>query len=432
MSTAARGPFNARLVIAVVVAALIGFVAYLFLLTYAPDLDAGRDGEAHALSPSAVGYQAFVDLETKLGSAPEIVRDEAGLATDNLLILTPDIRTTSADDLAKIVNDRGDKPTLIVVPGYYVAPVAALGKRGWVYSTGGPSPAALKTIFSKITDLTFAQSTMPVTAPLGISHAQVTIFGADYFKAGARVNTMSGDDLRPVLADDALDRGATSHIVLAQVRRDQNKNLYILAEPDLLNNMGLADPVRAYAATQLIDRLRRVEGPSAGDDLLPISLDVTLNGFKSGGGLIDMALRPPFLALTLSLMAAAALALLGGLLRFGPPLRDARAIPRGKGALVANTAGLLKLARVEGRLGPCYAALVRDLAAQDIGLPSGMSSDLVTARLEKLSRSEPKFSQLAAGVSGVTDRGRLVDAARQLDTWRRTIVRGKMKQEDRA
>jgi len=397
------GPFNAKILIWVVAAAILGVVAYLFLATYAPDLENGNNGEGHALSQSAIGYSGLVKLERALGHPPEIVHDEEGLKTDGLLVVTPELNG-DADELAKLVKARDGKPTLVVLPGYVA--LADLKHPGWVREGGGVSPDIIERLIAKTVPLKITFIKTHVTAQFDGHPAPVVVFGPDYFAAHHEVGTVTGDNLKPILTDDSGNDLSHSHIVLA----DAGNGLYILAEPDLFNNFGIADPHRAYAAVKLLAVLSPAAHPQ-------ITFDLTLNGFKSSGGLLDLILRPPFLAMTLALLVAAVMALINGLVRFGPPMREARAIPRGKGALVANTAEMLKLAKVEHQLGGRYAALIRDLAAHDFGVPLG-SAEVMTQRLDTLKSTMGTFSDLAQRAEGATDRTSMVHAAQALDAWR--------------
>jgi hypothetical protein len=116
---------------------------------------------------------------------------------------------------------------------------------------------------------------------------------------------------------------------------------------------------------------------------------------------------------------ASIMALLHGLMRFGPPLREARAIERGKGVLVGNVAALLKLAKREGELGERYAALTRDSAATALGLPLGMSNETVRDRLDRLTQIGTPFSVLEENATQTKNSTDMLAAARALYHWRK-------------
>ncbi|TGT22529.1 DUF4350 domain-containing protein, partial [Mesorhizobium sp. M4B.F.Ca.ET.172.01.1.1] len=129
---------------------------------------------------------------------------------------------------------------------------------------------------------------------------------------------------------------------------------YILTDPDFINNAALGDEQKAAAALDMIAMLEPAKGA--------VMFDLTLHGVGQKYDLAKLLIEPPFLALTLSVLVAAALAFLHGLGRFGPPRAEGRAIAFGKRALVDTTATLLRRAgRLQG-LGDRYAALVRQRA----------------------------------------------------------------------
>ena len=128
----------------------------------------------------------------------------------------------------------------------------------------------------------------------------------------------------------------------------EDEPFYILTDPDLINNAGLKDPDKAAAALKLIAFLQPGDGP--------VMFDLTLHGVGRKYDLAKLLVEPPFLALTLTMLAAAALAFLHGLGRFGPPRADQRAIAFGKRALVDTTAMLLRRAGRLEELGDRYAS----------------------------------------------------------------------------
>jgi len=193
---------------------------------------------------------------------------------------------------------------------------------------------------------------------------------------------------------------------------------YLLADPDLLNNQALRDPTRARVAIGLLDRLN-APGESA------VGFDLTMNGYGSGEGrsVMRMAFEPPFLAMTLALFVAALLAGLHGAFRFGPARREARAIAFGKAALVENSAGLIRLADREANLGGAYADVMRQEMARAAAAPGHLQGEALDRYLNRLARDGPSFSELAADLDRASDRSGLMNAARRIWDWRKTVLR---------
>ena len=134
--------------------------------------------------------------------------------------------------------------------------------------------------------------------------------------------------------------------------------------------------------------------------------------------------EPPFLAMTVALLVAALLAGLYGVGRFGPARRPVRAIPFGKAALVENSAGLVRQAGREVRLGGTYADLVRDEAARAGAAPSHLQGEALEAYLDRFAKpGETPFRPLAAAVRDAGDRAGLLAAARALFAWKKDMIR---------
>jgi len=227
-----------------------------------------------------------------------------------------------------------------------------------------------------------------------------------------RTQVISGDELTPLVA------GRGDAALLAQIGDGPH---YVLADPDLLNNHGLRSAANAQAAIRLLDSLNATGSRT-------IYFDLATGG--AGGrrpdspSLLRLAFEPPLLAMTLALVFAALLAGYYGAFRFGPARREQRAIAFGKAALVENSAGLIRLARREARLGGAYADVVRGEAARLASVPPWMGGEKLDAYLDRIGRpGEPRFTELAAAMDRANDRTTLMDAARALHRWKKGLVK---------
>ncbi|ARS27777.1 hypothetical protein [Sphingomonas sp. KC8] len=394
----ATSPFSARTMLWAVAAGILAFAALLLLGAYAPDLRSGRNGGAHALSTSAVGFRGLANLIDDLpwDVWANLIRDEDGLTDVPLLILTPEAHT-NPDEIAKRLAARGDSPTLIVLPKWQT--VALPKKTGWVQQAGTLPAFAVERLLRQVPNLKLSRSAggqlrsihdLPADAATG---------------APAQLQTISGRNLRGLLVD------GEGRIVLAEVA---GRQLYILADPDLLNNQGLRSAETARAAIVMLDWLN-----STGAET--IDFDLTLNGFGASPSLLKLAFEPPFLALTLCILAAAILAGIQAIARFGPAERETREIALGQRVLIDNSAALLKLAKRQHRTGGRYAALTRDAVASATGAPLHGGDAALDAYLDRL--AEPKFSHLAQAARDAANPGALLAAAQALYRWRRDVIR---------
>lgn len=395
-------PFNPRLVIGLIAAAVVAFGALLFLLAYAEEPGPpGGTGRA-APSRSAVGYAGLVQLAGRFGEA-NVVQGGNGSAGQGLLV----VALTGAggpDAIAELLRERSGRATLLILPKWYVEPDRQ--HRGWVRVVAPGAGSAAARLIGPAVSVSLLNSNRPHVAP-----GEAYLTGLD-LPAPPHTQVIRGRDLLPMAS---LPSGEALLVRLGEEPH------FVLADPDFLNNHGLRDPANARAAIRLLHTLNPVADAA-------IDFDLETNG--QGGrrperpGLLQLAFEPPLLAMTLALLFAALLAGYYGAFRFGPARREQRAIAFGKAALVENSAGLIRLARREVRLGGAYADVVRTEAARITGAPAWLGGDKLDAYLDRLGRAgEARFTQLAAAVANATDRASLMTAARALHEWKRGLVK---------
>jgi hypothetical protein len=374
----------------------------VLLMAYGGSIGSGRDGRAHALSVSAIGFKGLVDLTRNFHAihmieAPEDLEDEALV----VVAIEPQSRP---GDLARLLQQRQGRPTLIILPKWRTVPQP--GRPGWVRGVAPVAGAEAPRLLGRKINVRVAADP-PADARMA---AGAEILDGLSVPIPAAPQVIEGGDIIPLLS---LPGGG------ALVASLGDQPHYVVADPDLLNNHGLHDPATARAAIALIDRLNTTSTNRVGFDLTVNAL-----GARSRPSLLRTAFEPPFLVMTIALIVAALLAGLHGAVRFGQALAEKRAIPLGKAALVENSAGLIRLARREARLGGAYADLIRGEAARLTAVPAFVQGAKLDAYLDRLSRSDrPNYSALAARLGAARDRHELVAAARALFSWKKDIIR---------
>lgn len=392
--------FNPRLVVGLIAAGIVGFAAMLLLIAYGGNPGSSSDGRTHALSSAATGFKALVTLAGEYHETRYVrdIDDEG----DDLLVLTLEPQSEAAQ-VRRLLQRRRNLPTLLILPKWLTMPHPA--GRGWVQAVGPGAGRGAAELFGDDAEIrVLAGGPLP-------PRAQGERFLGDIAPPVPQSPQVIGaSDLTPLITLPGGDA------LLAQIGDQPH---YVLADPDLLNNHGLRDAERARLALVLIDRLN--EG---GDS---VAFDLTLNGFGSGSGsgsVLRFAFEPPFVVVTLALLAAALLAGLHGAFRFGPTRREERAIAFGKAALVENSAGLIRLANREARLGAAYAEMVRQETARTTAAPHWLQGEALDSYLDRLGRpGQPRFSELAVRLSDAHDRHGLMAAARSLSLWKKEIIR---------
>jgi hypothetical protein len=289
------------------------------------------------------------------------------------------------------------KPTLVVLPKWLTMPDQA--HAGWVRAVGVVPRFEPETVLAPQYKLKIGREfshgaplkTVPDYAPLEMR-----------FTAPRALQTANGNGFKPIVTDQA-GRG-----VLLQFG---DKPLYVLADPDLLSNKGIADERQAAAALAMLDFLNATGAKS-------IAFDVTLNGLGHSPSPLRLAFDPPFLAATLAIAATLLLAALQSLNRFGPARRPERALAFGKAALLDNSAALVRQARRERSLGVRYAEMVRERAVAIFGVPQRLQGQKIDDYLDALD-GDGRFSTLARAAAEARHRDDLLAAARALHQWQR-------------
>ena len=396
--SAAEGAFNARTMLLITAIGTLAFIAMLVLGAYAPDLRSGRNGGAHALSNAATGYSGLVRLAGDTGRHPVIVRAEADLKNEDLAVITPDHGYTN---LGKIISARGARVTLFVLPKWETA--ADQQKPGWVQVYGLLPPDDPGKTLAPADPLRVARSKSQREPLVNVDPNIPTDVN---FLAPRVVQTMGGKGLKPLIATRA------GGIVLGKVA---HANFYVLSDPDLLNNHGLASEQQAHAALALLDYLNSTDADG-------ILFDVTANGLGRSRSPLKLALDAPFLAVTLTIFAAMLLAAWQALNRFGPARRRERAIAFGKAALVDNSAALIRKAGREAHLGSRYVDLIRERAVTLFRIPPALDRRDLDERLESLNPHR-SFAVAAHFAATAQTRDDLLDAAQSLNQWLEEVQR---------
>ena len=392
-----RPAFSPRIILALVLVGVVSFAGLAVLATYAPELRGAADPGAHALSSSAVGFKGAVVMLQAEGATTVVSRiaPRAGVVRPGLTVVTPTPYTP-----VKALNAFLGQNVLIVLPKWQTMPHPT--HIGWVRKAG-PEPQALGPLLGGTTHVVMGD---------GVSRPQLRGVGGPFAQATYlqlapidQLQTVSGPDWAPALVD------AQGRIVLAYAK--QHPNVLVLADPDLLNNQGLAKLDNARAGMAILNAAR-------GDK--SVTFDVTLNGFGRGRSIGRLLLEPPWLAATLCGVAAAILMGLHALARFGPTATRGRAIALGKRALVDNSAGLVRMARRDAELAPAFAALSWYLVARSAGAARGADADRWLADLARRREAEAPETLTAAAQRART-RDDLLAIGRKLYAWRLEITR---------
>jgi hypothetical protein len=395
--------FRATTTIALVVVGVFAFAAFVTLLAFAPNLDQDFHCRPNVASRCAIGFAGLEAVIRDDGVPLKVNRAKTLATTDTngLLIATPE--PEGGADIGAL----GFKgPILVILPKWVAAPDP--NHVSWGLKQGPIPPQMMPS--KDLLDVIKVDRRQGVARPR-LTGAAGSPFEGMTLTPGSidSLQTITANGWTPVLTDE------TGKVVIAQA---QSQPIYVLADPDLLNTQGLADLDTFTAGTSIVRALRAGDGP--------VIFDLSLNGYANERNALQLMFRPPFLAVTLCVVAAMVLAGIQALFRFGPMRRPQRAIALGKEALTDNSAQLIRIARREPRMAPAYAALTRKAAARAVGAPRELAGEALTNFLDRLGRQRGLADNLASlshEAGRVENRPGLTALAARLYRWRLEMTR---------
>ena len=391
-------------VVAIAMAAIgaLSLLFYIVFAAYAPDVSGENDVRANVISRSAVGFAGLAEFLREQGVPVLISRglSEEELDKASLIIVTPGPENSAAEIAA--IGD--EAPKLVILPKWRIGldPLHV----GWVRNAGLMPDTV---IVSQLLDSKDKAVTLQRKAGSEAARLHNGFDNAD-FTTGAvtALQTLMGPQWTGYVADAA---------GRAVVARMTDSNVFVLAEPDLMNTHGLKELATARAAAAIIESLRDTDGP--------VIFDLTLNGYRRSPNLLRLLFEPPLLAATLCALLAALLMGIHAAVRFGAPVAAARAFAQGKQALADNSAALIAMTRRSHRIAPRYAAAIRRRVARAVGAPADARDDVLNECLEKqrpLNAPGQKLADIVAEAGKAENEADALRVARKLHRWRREMI----------
>src|SRR5215472_4651431 len=241
--------------------------------------------------------------------------------------------------------------------------------------------------------------------------------GARPVIAEGGVQLIKSSRLRPVVGSD-------SGMLVGEMR-NAGRRLWILADPDVMQNHGLADPNNAAFAVALLDAMRGADGN--------IVFDEVVHGFEeTASSPLRLLFEFPFVLATIQGAIAVALLLWATMRRFGAPLTPPVELKSGKRSLIEATANLLDVARHRPIIIRRYVhAIVQDVARQ-LHAPAGLSEGALIEWLGRTARAREAqidFGAVVSRVDALVAGGRsavtpLATLARDIFRWKREVTDG--------
>ena len=466
-------PFSRVTVGLMLVVGFAAFIGLLYGLGAGDRLRQTSDGGGHGASNSAIGFQAIANLLEKTGTTIQISRSPAGFSDAGLLILTPRTNTKSKD-LKRAVEDRRHiGPTMIILPKWHASPLNSErpgGKPGWVAKGAMINSDVGTRILSEVeeirilnnglkSDLVLEESTKAESTDADqkreekIAEAAMvkseeaalakragdkkivnSVFGGS-LELKNEMSLARGDYILPIVSDPVsgnmliayVDDGGDYRALggpASTSDRDEGEEykqypVVIVADADLLNNMGLENKALARNAILLVQTLLKDKDKN-------VIFDLTFNGLGSSQNLLTLAFAPPFLSATICLIFAAILAAWMAFNRFGPPLREQRVFEFGRTALVTNSAGFVRRMQREHLAAPQYDFLIRAQIVAALGLKLA-DDETLDEKLDALGPAGSNaqgqlFSILSANLVSAQKRYEIRQCAAALYEWKKEKV----------
>ena len=423
MST--TNPFSLRAALALAFGAAALLFALLWMIGAGVGGGALNDGGAHAGGKGLAGYAGLARLLGAAGYDVSLAQDDTALNAQGLLVLSPPQQAPAADIARIVATHRAIGPVAVICPKWLGVPASddrPGAKPGWVTILGasGPHwPGFHDEIGVYLAGLPGGRASWvgpgeAITIHLPAARA---VESGNVLTGPVRLVPLAMGEGRRILAarlDDPTETG--------------QQPLYLIFEPDLLDNFGLAHPENAALAEALVGAMTGGRGASGARH---ITFDLTLNGLARRANLLTLALTPPYLAATLCLLLAVVVALWRAGLRFGAALAEGRAIAFGKAALVANGAGLIRRTGRLHLLPAAYLAATRDRLARALGLPRLPDSAATDAAIDRAlatrlliagTPDSPSFSTTGAELLAARREAAILAAAARLHALERTLT----------
>lgn len=354
-----------------------------------------KSTDANSFSRSAIGHHALVHWLRASGVDVVVSRFRSATKVGPrvaLLIAEPTHLTPESDagesplvtDLAVTVRDAlGRGASVIVVLPKWRA-TGSSKKPGWIEAADLAERERAAEILSLATgghcaanDVVRAETAAPTSFRTKLPGAErPTLTAAQLLRPGCA-------PLTPLLWSE-------EGILIA---RDEDRPLYVIADPDLLNTSGLAQGDNAVVTHRLlVDQL----GSES------IVVDEVLHGFGRVPSLWNELFSLPLLPVTLHIVGLLGLVVWATIGRFGKPLAVPPRVPPGKRALVESTAELLVAGGHEAESLRHYFKMAIRHAGADSALATGQSETEQIEQLAALGRARGVSVDLLAVHRGVT------------------------------
>lgn len=403
-------PFSRRTLAIIIVVAAVSLGTAVVLTVMGDDLNEGSaSAGADSYSVSAIGHRGLVDILEKLDIPVLKSRGDSSAKAKNglLLVLEPTVSDeASKTRLRDLVN--AAPRVLVVLPKWYGS--ASVGAE-WIDEANLLPASEIDDVLAAL-DLGYT----PGISRLGKGSG---FRGDDISKSPTIRHDPQlvdvGESYEPLVRDEL--GYALLFRTSIETGDDTEGNIYVLSDPDVMNNHGLRKAENALFTINVIEKLR-----NGG----PVIIDEVIHGYAQQPSLLRTLFRFPLVLATMQVLICALLAIWAAMVRFGPKRAAPPPIAPGKDFLIQNTAALL-------HYGGHHADALRRYLLQSIAavrhalhapaLPAGQ----LTAWLERVRQTRGgtiSLVELERDAHTADTPQRTVEVADRVYRWRMEMING--------
>jgi hypothetical protein len=406
--------FSRRLLIGWVGAAIATFAVSLYFMG-SPVQPGGSDAVGPStFSRSAIGHFGIADTLQRLGMP--VVKSQYNsldrIGPGGVLVIAEPRHTEQTEQMLRAL--LGAKSILLVLPK-------------WTGRASETTPGWLRDAAEK--SVAEAQWALDLVVPRGevVRETQVPAWTTNLLARtpclAAPVQLVRSDRLRPIVA-------GTAGMLVGEF--NQNRGIWVLADPDIIANHGIGHADNAALAVALISRLR---GPNGN-----VVFDETVHGYLTQpSNPLRLLAQFPFVVATVQVAVALGLLLWATMARFGAPQSAPPPLSAGRQGLLQNVAKLIAFAGHQQVMIRRYVQeTIRD-AARQIHAPRGLSGQALAAWLNRVGEARGVSVDCGAVLGEVealgdgrrADLSPLVRIARDIHRWKREIIDGRSRHSGR-
>lgn len=365
----------------------------------------GSDG----YSVSAIGHKGLVELLEKLDIPVVLSRSDSSVKARNglLVIAEPKIYDKEADRIKALI-DAGPKNILLVLPKWW----GYADQEGrWVGHVD----------LQPLADVDDVLKAVGITDDNPVSRTPASTLWRSSESLPTPKIKIEAQGIDNNLVEPVIQDGARS-VVARLHASNYDHTIWVVADPDILNNAGLRQKENAQLAVMLIDKLR---------DNGPVVFDETIHGHAQAPSLLRVLFEFPLVLATLQVLICALLVLWAAMVRFGPKRAPPPPLAPGKDFLIKNTAALLAFGGHDAEALQRYLAANVVIVKQQLHAPDTLGPSALVDWLERVRKLRAgdggkalPLPSLQEAVAAARDPQRVLEVADQVYRWRMEMIHG--------